>query len=258
MSRVRHKKCDEAYPECRQCTSTNRKCAGYTQLPDKRTRAWRSLKEGVGQSQPGRIRRQCVFADPGQTISSRPAFRDQINSSFFHVHFPFNSNRRKHNFPVDHFESLFAEIAALSTKTLMLEQAISAVSCVYLGKVDNNDTMLQHGLQLYNSAMKHMSRLLTRESCIADLAYTSMIFQEIEVYVYTFECHAFLTFDKAMHCPQGLKGFFIHVMGSSSILKRYRPQLLANSLTAVIYHKHQKGKLVRLHFYLLLAVLLVD
>lgn len=192
------------------------------------------------------IRQQCVLVDPGQTVSFRPAFRDQINSSFSHAHFPINSKRKKGFHPVDHFESLFNQIAALPTKTLMLEQAISAVSCVYLGKMDSNDTMLHHGLQLYNSAMNHMSHLLTRESCSADLAYSSMIFQEIEVCVYTFECHMFLTFDKSIHSPQSLKAFRLHVWGSNSIMKRYRPQLLANPLTAVIYQQHQKGKLV--HF----------
>lgn len=160
------------------------------------------------------------------------------------MNFPIYTKRKKQVFHVDHFESLFMGIVALPTKTLMLEQAISAVSCVYLGKVDNNDTMLQYGLQLYNSSIRHMSRLLTRESCGADLAYTSMIFQEIEVHVYTFKCHTFLTFDKAIHCPQGLGGFFTHVIGSNSILKRYLPQLLENPLTAIIYHQHQKGKLV--------------
>lgn len=98
------------------------------------------------------------------------------------MNFPIYTKRKKQVFHVDHFESLFMGIVALPTKTLMLEQAISAVSCVYLGKVDNNDTMLQYGLQLYNSSIRHMSRFLTREACGADLAYTSMIFQEIEVH----------------------------------------------------------------------------
>lgn len=150
------------------------------------------------------------------------------------------------------------DIAALPRKTMMLEQAISAVSCVYLGKVDSNDAMLQHGLHLYNSAMGHMSRLLTREACSVDLAFTSMIFQEIEVHIQVLKCDAFLTFDKAMHCPQSLKDFFIHVMGSSSILKRYRPQLLENPLTAVIYHKHQKGKLVQFTLQSLFVVISIS
>jgi hypothetical protein len=97
------------------------------------------------------------------------------------MHFPIQFNERKQVFYVDHFQPLFTQIAALPTKTLMLQQAISAVSCVFLGKVDRNNTMLQYGLRLYNSAIGHMSRLLNREDCSADLAYTSMIFQEIEV-----------------------------------------------------------------------------
>lgn len=178
-------KCDETYPECGQCTSTKRKCDGYTQLPDKRTKAWRELKQGintvdiVGQLQPSRIGRQYIYVDPGRTISSGPVFRDQLKSSFLHLHFPVNT--RRPSFNVDLFQPLFTDIAALPRKTLMLEQAISAVSCVFLGKVDGNDNMLRHGLQLYNSSIRHMSRILSRDAYSADLVYTSMIFQEIEV-----------------------------------------------------------------------------
>ncbi|KAJ5096131.1 hypothetical protein NUU61_005487 [Penicillium alfredii] len=39
--RIRHKKCDEARPACHQCTRIGRKCDGYADTPDKRTRAWR-------------------------------------------------------------------------------------------------------------------------------------------------------------------------------------------------------------------------
>ena len=37
--RIRHKKCDEGRPACRLCTSTGRKCDGYEQNLDRRTRS---------------------------------------------------------------------------------------------------------------------------------------------------------------------------------------------------------------------------
>lgn len=43
--RIRHKKCDEALPACRNCTRTGRKCDGYAQVPDKRTRVWREAEK---------------------------------------------------------------------------------------------------------------------------------------------------------------------------------------------------------------------
>ncbi|CAI7674857.1 unnamed protein product [Penicillium palitans] len=39
--KIRHKKCDERRPACLGCTSTGRKCDGYEQAVDKRTREWR-------------------------------------------------------------------------------------------------------------------------------------------------------------------------------------------------------------------------
>ncbi|CAG8320159.1 unnamed protein product [Penicillium salamii] len=63
--KIRHKKCDEAIPACGNCTSTGRKCDGYAQVPDKRTRSWR---------QPADTGSQCAYQPhiigiPGQGLS---------------------------------------------------------------------------------------------------------------------------------------------------------------------------------------------
>lgn len=63
----------------------------------------------------------------------------------------------------------------------MLDQAISAISCVFLGKLDSDARMLQHGVQLYGSAIWYMSRHLERRIYNCELLYVSVIFQELEV-----------------------------------------------------------------------------
>ncbi|CAG8141945.1 unnamed protein product [Penicillium olsonii] len=49
LTRIRHTKCDETAPACGNCTSTGRKCDGYAQAPDKRTRPWRQPGDGKSQ-----------------------------------------------------------------------------------------------------------------------------------------------------------------------------------------------------------------
>lgn len=63
----------------------------------------------------------------------------------------------------------------------MLETAITAISCVYLGKIKNNSRVLRHGLQLYNQAIKDMSSMICKNAYMDDIIYTSVIFQEMEV-----------------------------------------------------------------------------
>lgn len=143
---------------------------------------WTS-NQSTTELQPSRNGRQCALIDPSQSISSGPAYRNQIISSFYHSHF--SVNERNNHFKVDVFPSLFTEIAALPRKTLMLEKSIAAISCIFLGKVNHNDNLLRHGLGLHNNAIKHMSNTLGRKAYNEDVLYTSMIFQELEVKPFT-------------------------------------------------------------------------
>lgn len=81
----------------------------------------------------------------------------------------------------DVFQCLFAEIAALPKKSPLLQKTIVAISCVYLGKVQGDESMLRHGAQLYNNGLGIMSRMLSRQLYTDELLYTAMIFQELEV-----------------------------------------------------------------------------
>jgi hypothetical protein len=69
----------------------------------------------------------------------------------------------------------------LPKKTHMLDTAITAISCVYLGKIKNDGRVFGHGLQLYNRAIQDMSSMICQNVYTDDIIYTSVIFQEIEV-----------------------------------------------------------------------------
>lgn len=63
----------------------------------------------------------------------------------------------------------------------MLEQAISAISCVFIGKLEGDARMLRQGVQLYNSCIRQMCQTLERKTYSDELLYASVIFQELEV-----------------------------------------------------------------------------
>ncbi|KAJ5337336.1 uncharacterized protein N7506_005358, partial [Penicillium brevicompactum] len=225
--RKRKVKCDEQKPSCQKCIKHGISCPGYegTRIISydhgKQGKTFSSSKPNLSGLAP----HQHVFVDPSQSIPSGPSSRAQVTSSFIDLHFPADA---KHEVAVDIFHFLFTSIAALPKKTLMLDQAISAISCVFLGKLDSDARMLQHGVQLYSSAIRHMSRHLERKIYSGELLYVSVIFQELE----------------AIYCPDGLAAYVTHVAGLNSLIKQYRYLVLVNPLTAAIYHKHQKLKVL--------------
>jgi hypothetical protein len=63
----------------------------------------------------------------------------------------------------------------------MLERAISAVSCLYMGKMNNDDHMYNYGLDLYGTAIRSVKNNIYRNAWNAEIVYTAVIFQELEV-----------------------------------------------------------------------------
>lgn len=93
---------------------------------------------------------------------------------------------------VDLWYYLISNISALPTKGEMLEKSLAALSCAYLGKQNRDDRLLKYGVQLYNSAIRHMANMITRDAYSDDIIYTTVIFQEIEVNYSYFLVMAFL------------------------------------------------------------------
>lgn len=69
----------------------------------------------------------------------------------------------------------------LPRKSLMLQKATSALSCIFLGKLHSDKPALQYGLSLYNEAIYEMSKRISRRDYSADLIYTCVLFEQIEV-----------------------------------------------------------------------------
>jgi hypothetical protein len=63
----------------------------------------------------------------------------------------------------------------------MLEKSLAALACAWLGKRNKDAGLLKYGVQLYNSAIKKMGSMITRDIYSDDIIYCTVLFQEIEV-----------------------------------------------------------------------------
>lgn len=63
----------------------------------------------------------------------------------------------------------------------MLQRALTALSSIYFGRVNHDSGLFQSGIQQYNIAIRHMSRMLSCEKHTDDMIYTTVLFQVIQV-----------------------------------------------------------------------------
>jgi hypothetical protein len=104
--------------------------------------------------------------------------RGQVFASFHDLYFPRDTNIVSN---VDFWQFLISGFASLPKKTEMLEKAITAVSCLYLGKMKGDKRLFYYGLQLYTDAIRLLLNAIYRGSHDNEIIYTTVIFQEIEV-----------------------------------------------------------------------------
>lgn len=125
------------------------------------------------------LRRPSRVVTPIIAIDAASINRDQIFSVFLDNYFPTVYSGSPHG--VELWHSLVEGFFLLPKKTHMLDTAITALSCVYLGKIKNDGRVFGHGLQLYTQAIQDMSSMICQNIYTDDIICTSVIFQEIEV-----------------------------------------------------------------------------
>jgi hypothetical protein len=67
------------------------------------------------------------------------------------------------------------------TNQRMLEKAVTAISCVYLGKMSKDELILRRGTQLYNQAIRLLADRIQKNVFDDRFLYATVIFQMIEV-----------------------------------------------------------------------------
>ncbi|KAJ5669055.1 hypothetical protein N7462_010125 [Penicillium macrosclerotiorum] len=218
-------KCDRQEPECGRCIKRGLKCEGYDGnrifVHDATVKPRGS--NNVGSYVKGVQIPPVDWVIP-QVVTSGPALREQVFSSYIDIFFP---NQEAHS-SVDLWHYLISGISALPQKSTMLQKAVSAISCAYLGKLNNDDRIFQYGIQLYNIAIRHMSSMISRDAYSDDIIYTTVIFQELET----------------CYCPHGLQAWVAHIAGTNAILSHYRHRADRSPLVNAIYHEYQKLRIV--------------
>lgn len=120
-----------------------------------------------------------------QGVEAHPQMRMQLHASFMDSFYP-SSLDLKAIREVDFFYQLMSSFIDLPAKTVMLETAISALSCLYFGAANHDQCLLRQGTQLYNDTIHFMMSRIHRRPVMDDMIYTSVIFKAIEVIYHMF------------------------------------------------------------------------
>ncbi|CEJ61445.1 hypothetical protein PMG11_09979 [Penicillium brasilianum] len=247
--RKRKIKCDQQEPECARCRKTGIKCLGYdrdrffvhqvTTGKSKKstntgTTAGGGGSGGGGGAPKGAGKLQVAKRPPlqpqqpwimPQAVAAGPAMRGQVFSEFTNIYFPQSIDT---SYALDVWHYLISGFSTLPKKTEMLDKAIAALACFYLGKQRKDDRLFHHGIQLYNSAIRHLSIMMSQNNYCDDIVYTTIVFQEIE----------------SCYCPHGLHIWVAHIAGTNAILRHFRRRAGKNPLIDAIYNQHQKLRIL--------------
>ncbi|KAJ5586674.1 uncharacterized protein N7459_002439 [Penicillium hispanicum] len=232
--RSRKVKCDGSQPECARCIKLGVKCPGYqdtlrivfhqntlhsnsntaVSTPGSTSNSADSATNKiryVGRARPLTLR---------QAVSSAPATRNQLFAEYMNRFFPVDVAG---SIGIDPWYYLMSNFSQLPNKTPMLENAMAAASCVFVGKRCRDNSLLQEGLHLYNRAIHHMSTMISRNAYCDDLVYTAAIFQSLE------------RLHPAHHCPNGIQIWLSHHDGLNALIERCHPRTTRNPLLKAIY-----------------------
>ncbi|KAJ5100123.1 hypothetical protein N7532_007124 [Penicillium argentinense] len=228
-------KCDRQEPGCGQCIKRGVNCGGYSgmrifihEAPRMRINSGAKAHTQINRETQAQI----VNRNGLQSLDCGPAMREQVFSSYVDIFFPTQAFSS-----VDLWYYLISSISALPQKSIMLEYAISAIACIYWGKLNHDKRVFQHGIQLYNVAIRHVSNMITRDAYCDDIIYATVIFQEIET----------------CYCPHDLQAWMAHIAGTNAILSHCRERAERGPLVNAIYQEHQKLQTVIVAFQISLG-----
>ncbi|KAJ5180582.1 hypothetical protein N7492_003792 [Penicillium capsulatum] len=213
-------KCDLQQPECARCIKRGLPCPGYTKHLTFIHHASSALIQTRHQPLLHTARSDRVTVLPS-LIRDGPQARSQLSSLLFHAYSPLDARRTS---GVDAWLYLLSNFLALPTKSEMFERGVAALSCIYVGKMNQDHHLIRHGVQQYNWSIRLMHSLLRRDIRTPEVLYATVIFQVLE----------------AIYCPNGLQVWIAHQDGMNALLRYYQPTTPCNLLVRAIYENQQK------------------
>ncbi|KAJ5724337.1 hypothetical protein N7488_002372 [Penicillium malachiteum] len=118
---------------------------------------------------------------------------------------------------------ILSHVLALPSISTMLENALSALSCIHFGTAKHDESTLRYGIELYNEPIRHLLKRLNQNLLDVDALYTSVVFQLLET----------------VHCSRGVETWLSHVEGTSKLVQSCYHRLSGNPMQQAIYN-HQK------------------
>lgn len=122
------------------------------------------------------------IAPLSRSVESHAGNRSQLFSSFLSAYFPLNTAGLA---GADVWYHLLTGFAALPSKAgtsaSLLDKSMSALTCVGLGQITQDQQLIYYGTHLYNAAITHMSTMIQRNAPNEELLYATVIFQRLEV-----------------------------------------------------------------------------
>lgn len=166
--------CDLGKPQCMRCIKRKVPCPGYEK---DRIFLHQVAPPTSSDQQIQYIGRARPFI-LSPAVSAGPALRSQMVSTFLDASFPVNLGFSD---KIDVLPSLVVNISTRPVKSEMLERALSAVSCIYLGRINQDENLIHTGVGHYDMAIRYMSFMLYHRFQTDDMIYTTVIFQLLQV-----------------------------------------------------------------------------
>lgn len=187
--------CDEQRPECGRCLKSGIQCQGWEKhrnfvgagsISEAKKQQKINNPEPNGGSPCSDMTRTSSAAPPNpempivvhSALTKAPTMRAQVFAAFIQNYFSSGSISSTTYFD----DSIFYSIGGLVQRSQVTERALSAMSCIFLGKVNHNPSMFNHGVYLYQTAIQNISNMLRRGIYTHDLFYTVYLCQEIDVW----------------------------------------------------------------------------
>ncbi|KAJ6007661.1 hypothetical protein N7540_011637 [Penicillium herquei] len=224
--RRRKIKCDEQRPECGNCIKRGLKCQGWDRYrhfigaPSAYEAKVQQATSSSASTVDSAALARSQYPILPVTVHSAETMRLQIFASFYQRYFfseSFHSTTSSDSF-------VMSRIAGLAQKSQMVDRAMSAISCLFLGKMNRDATVLNHGIYLYNSAMRQISSMIQRGIYSDELLYITIICVEIN----------------ALYAPNGLNPLGTHIAGLSTLLRLYKEKSKGDPIVDTIYNSNQK------------------
>jgi hypothetical protein len=174
--------CDEQKPKCARCIKRGIECLGYveTRILVHQASAQPEVLDNDTQRSTHSLqysRRAQEFVFP-RAPSASPVMRAQLSSSFLDTYFPSHMEKIA---GIDSWYVLFSNWVTLPSKNELLDRALSALSCICLGRTNDDRGLYHHGLLQYNKAIRLQSNMINRGLCTEEMLYSALVFIEVEV-----------------------------------------------------------------------------